>query len=130
MKRATESETANASGLQKLLQAVVALVGKIPILGSLLAFVLQLVVNLLVTIELLASGSVSGLLVNLLPCQINATNGLQCSGSTNNNGGIAAALVQVINSLPSTLVPDLIKNLLVTLVTGLLEPILHGLLGL
>lgn len=118
----------DTSSLQTLLQGLLSFVQQIPLVGGLLAEVVESLVQLILAVELLTNGALSRLLGGTLPCLISLGNDFECTGITK-NGGLSQLLENVINALPDALVPEFLKNFLVMLIRGLVDPLVDVLLG-
>ncbi|XP_051160644.1 uncharacterized protein LOC127281146 [Leptopilina boulardi] len=116
------------TALQKTLQGLIEICEKIPVIGGGLKIILQKVVFVIIQIELITNGSVARLLGGALPCVISLSNGIRCSGISQ-NGGITQLIINDIDWLPNLLVPVLGKEILKFIIKGVLNPIIDVTFG-
>ena len=118
----------DTSSLQKLLQGLISISLQIPIVGGLLSKILEILVELILSLELLTNGAVARLLGGALPCEISLDNHFQCSGITK-NGGLIQLLENIVDKLPELLAPEELKKIIKMLLRGLVAPLIDVLLG-
>ncbi|XP_035725204.1 uncharacterized protein LOC118442982 [Vespa mandarinia] len=89
---------------------IVSLLYNIPLIGSLLASIPALFINYIVRFENLTNNFLDKILRNSLPCTI-TVNDIVCEGISK-NGGLISIMKHAIDTMPSTRLFNIIKQVL------------------
>lgn len=102
--------------------------GTIPFIGPILRDTLNYLGELVMATNRLSNGLLARVVGGSLPCIIDLDKGIQCSG-TSTDGGVYAVIEDMINGLPSTILPDFAKKMTLGIIKSTLNPLLDVLFG-
>ncbi|XP_001600722.1 uncharacterized protein LOC100120435 isoform X1 [Nasonia vitripennis] len=100
---------------------------KIPVVGPIVDTVYNYLSELVIYLDKLSNGIIPRALGGSLPCVLTTTK-LVCSG-TSKDGGTYAIVKKIISMLPSTILPDTLKNGILDFIRKVINPIANALFG-
>lgn len=99
----------------------------IPGVGPVVDTVYDYVSELLINADQLSNGLLSRIIGGSLPCRLTTTS-LECSG-VSKNGGTYGVVKRIIDMLPSTILPDDVKDIIIDFISMVINPIANTLFG-
>ncbi|XP_012288988.1 uncharacterized protein LOC105704386 isoform X2 [Orussus abietinus] len=108
-----------------IVTSITSRVGVVPIVGEYLAILINLIIELIVTMQRITHGAVSRFFDGILPCEISTENGLVCTG-LEQSGGIQTLLNSILDSIPS--LPTFVKKLIMSRVNDVDNEVVSSIL--